>query len=239
MKKRAAGGRRSKKKRTAGGNEERDRKEDFMTGIIDYDAGNLRSVEQALAALGEETVITRDPERLFGSDRVIFPGVGAFRDCKEKLDSFGLSNVVKELARTGKPLLGICIGMQLMFGASTEGTEETGDAPYEGLGLFPGLVKKFPEKEGFKIPHMGWNSISIRKNDSPLFEGIPDGSFFYFVHSYAREAEGLPDLSADTEYSMRFAAAAERGRLFGVQFHPEKSSDAGLKLLSNFLRLKD
>ena len=205
-----------------------------MTGIIDYDAGNLRSVEQALRALDEETVITRDPEVLFGADRVIFPGVGAYRDCMEKLEAFQLTGVVKELVRREKPLLGICIGMQLLFEASEEGSEESGEL-VPGLGILPGVVRRFPEETGLKIPHMGWNSVKLHKEKSALFRGIPDQSFFYFVHSYARAASDLPELAGSGEYGIPFAAAVERGMLFGVQFHPEKSSETGLRLLKNFL----
>lgn len=208
-----------------------------MTVLIDYDAGNLRSVEKALRRLGEEPVITREPEIILAADHVILPGVGAFRDCMDKLRAYGLVGVVKECAGKGTPFLGICLGMQLLFEASEEGMEENGGTPVEGLGLLPGVVRRIPAGEGRKIPHMGWNSLKIREG-TRLFRDIPQDSDFYFVHSFCREAEGLPYEAAETAYGIRVLASVEQGNLFGTQFHPEKSSAMGLKLLGNFLGVR-
>lgn len=207
-----------------------------MTALIDYDAGNLRSVEKALRALGDDPEVTRDPETILRADRVILPGVGAFRDCMENLKKYGLVPVIREVTGQNKPFLGICVGMQLFFDSSDEGMEEQGGKPVQGLGLLPGRVVRIPAREGLKIPHMGWNSLSIRSG-ARLFEGIPDGSFVYFVHSYAREADGLPETAAVTEYGMKILASVEKGNLFGTQFHPEKSSGVGLHILKNFLSI--
>ena len=208
-----------------------------MTALIDYDAGNLRSVEKALRALGEEPIVTRDPETLRRADRVILPGVGAFRDCMENLTSFGLVPVIREIIAENTPFLGICVGMQLLFESSEEGMEENGGRPVPGLGVLPGRVVHIPERAGLKIPHMGWNSISISPG-ARLFAGISEGSFVYFVHSFAREADGLSGTAAVTEYGMKILASVERGNLFGTQFHPEKSSSTGLRILKNFLEVR-
>lgn len=208
-----------------------------MTALIDYDSGNLRSVEKALRALGDEPVVTRDPETLLQADRVILPGVGAFRDCMENLEKSGLVPVIRSIISRNTPFLGICVGMQLLFESSEEGREENGGKPVPGLGLLPGCVVHIPENAGLKIPHMGWNSISITPG-TRLFKGIPQESFVYFVHSFAREADGLPGTAAVTEYGMKILAAVERGNLFGTQFHPEKSSSVGLQILKNFLEVR-
>ena len=201
-----------------------------MTAIIDYDAGNLRSVAKALEALGEEPFVTRDRDRILGADRVILPGVGAFGDAMARLSGYGLTDVIREAAASGKPFLGICLGLQLLF----EGSEESPEA--EGLGVFKGHILRIPDGTGLKIPHMGWNSLEITE-DSRLFAGIPQGSFVYFVHSYYLKAEDEDIVAASAEYGVRIHAAVERGNVCACQFHPEKSGDVGLKILRNFLRM--
>ena len=207
-----------------------------MTALIDYDAGNMRSVEKALRALGDEPVITRDREILLRADRVILPGVGAFRDCRNNLESCGMDPVIREVIAKGTPFLGICVGMQLLFSSSEEGRELNGGELVPGLGVFPGGVRRIQETPGLKIPHMGWNSLKIRPG-TRLLKGIPDGSYVYFVHSYCAEAGGQDFEAAETEYGMRVLAAAERDNVFATQFHPEKSSETGLRILKNFLEM--
>lgn len=201
-----------------------------MIAIIDYDAGNLKSVEKALLSLGEETVITRDPAVIMDADKAILPGVGAFGDAMQNLRNFGLVDVVKDFAASGKPFLGICLGLQLLF----EHSEESPGA--EGLGIMKGDILKIPPCEGLKIPHMGWNSIKIREN-ARLFRGIPQDTYVYFVHSYYLKAADEDIVAATTEYSTLIHASVERGNVFACQFHPEKSSTAGLQILKNFSEL--
>lgn len=201
-----------------------------MTAIIDYDAGNLRSVEKALRFLGQETVITRDRQEILDADKVILPGVGAFGDAMRRLCQYDLVDVIHQAVRQKTPFLGICLGMQLMF----EGSEESEGA--EGLGLLKGRLFRFPDCPGFKIPHMGWNSLDIRP-DSRLFAGISSGAYVYFVHSYYLKAENEDVVAALAEYSTRIHAAVETDNLYGCQFHPEKSSDTGLRILKNFVEL--
>ncbi|MDO4294555.1 MAG: imidazole glycerol phosphate synthase subunit HisH [bacterium] len=202
-----------------------------MTAIIDYDAGNLKSVEKALCALGEQPVITRDPKVLCEAERVILPGVGAFADAMGKLEQYGLCSVIREIVEKKIPFLGICLGLQLLFDSSEEGEGVS------GLSLLPGKIVRIPEAKGMKVPHMGWNSLSLRPN-SRLFEGVADGSYVYFVHSYYLKAERESDVAACTEYGVSIHAAVERDNLFACQFHPEKSGDVGLQILSNFLKMK-
>ncbi len=198
-----------------------------MIAVIDYDAGNLKSVEKALQYLQKEVIITRDREEILSAERVVLPGVGAFGDAMEKLEHFGLTEVIREVHRKQTPLLGICLGLQLMF-------EESAEAPgVQGLGLLPGKICAIPAKEGFKIPHMGWNSIRIREG-ARLFQGIPQDAYVYFVHSYYLQAENPADVAAATEYISHIHAAVEHGNTFACQFHPEKSGDIGLKMLENF-----
>lgn len=201
-----------------------------MTAIIDYDAGNLKSVEKALAALGEKTVVTRDREEILAADRVILPGVGAFGDAMERLRQYGLVEVIRQAAASGKPFLGICLGLQLMFERSEE------SEGVEGLGIFKGEILKIPDHPGLKIPHMGWNSLSI-KPGSRLFSGIPQQAYVYFVHSYYLRAADEAIVAASTEYSTHIHAAVESGNIFACQFHPEKSSGLGLQILKNFVSL--
>ena len=201
-----------------------------MIAIIDYDAGNLKSVEKALQYLGEECIVTSDKEKLLKADKIILPGVGAFGDAMEKLHKFGLVDVIHKLVKENKPFLGICLGLQLMFESSEEGPG------VKGLGLLPGKIVKFPEKEGFKIPHMGWNSIDV-KEGSRLFKGVSNNSYVYFVHSYYLQAENENDVAATTEYITHVHASVEHDNIFACQFHPEKSGDVGLRILKNFCEL--
>ena len=201
-----------------------------MIAVIDYDAGNLKSVEKALIFLGETPVITRDREELLAADKVILPGVGAFGDAMDRLHQYRLVDVIKEIVKKGIPFLGICLGLQLMFESSEE------SPGVEGLGLLPGKILKIPETPGMKVPHMGWNSLKIDPN-SRLFKGIPDGSYVYFVHSYYLKAGSEDIVAATTEYGTHIHAAVEKGNLYACQFHPEKSSQTGLKILENFISL--
>lgn len=201
-----------------------------MIAIIDYDAGNLRSVEKALLALGEQPVITRDAEILLSADKVILPGVGSFGDAMGRLRQYGLVDVIHQIVDKRIPFLGICLGLQLMFERSDE------SEGVEGLGLLSGEILKIPDCEGLKIPHMGWNSLNIR-DGSRLFAGIPDQSYVYFVHSYYLKAADENIVAASTEYSTHIHAAVESGNVYACQFHPEKSSDVGLQILKNFIAL--
>lgn len=201
-----------------------------MIAIIDYDAGNLRSVEKALLALGEQPVITRDAGILLSADKVILPGVGSFGDAMGRLRQYGLVDVIHQIVDKGIPFLGICLGLQLMFERSDE------SEGVEGLGLLSGEILKIPDCEGLKIPHMGWNSLNIR-DGSRLFAGIPDQSYVYFVHSYYLKAADENIVAASTEYSTHIHAAVESGNVYACQFHPEKSSDVGLQILKNFIAL--
>ncbi len=198
--------------------------------IVDYDAGNLRSVEKALAFLGAETRIERDPEKVRSAEKLILPGVGAFGLAMEQLRSFGLDDALRDAVAKGTPLLGICLGMQLLF----EESEESPGAA--GLGILPGKVLHFPASDGLKIPHMGWNSLKVRP-DSRLLAGLPEDPYVYFVHSYYLKADRREDVAAQSEYGLVFDAAAEREQVFGCQFHPEKSSRTGLAILKNFISL--
>ena len=199
-----------------------------MTSIIDYDAGNIKSVENALSYIGEEAEVTRDPERILSSDHIILPGVGAFGDAMEKLRSYGLEPVIREAVSREIPFLGICLGLQLLF----EESEESPGA--KGLCLLPGKILKFPEM-GLKIPHIGWNSVRKRA-ESDFFREVPEESYYYFVHSYYLPAEN-PAVTGEAEYGIPFGAIVQKGKLFACQFHPEKSSTAGRRLLQNFLAL--
>lgn len=201
-----------------------------MIAIIDYDAGNIKSVEKALQYLGEEAVITRDAGEILMADKVILPGVGAFGDAMEKLNRYGLVPVIHEVVEKGIPFLGICLGLQLMFESSEE-------APgVEGLGLLKGKIVRIPEGDGLKVPHMGWNSLNFPK-EGRLFAGIPENSYVYFVHSYYLQAEE-DIVTATAEYGVTIHASVEKGNVFACQFHPEKSSHTGLTILKNFVELK-
>jgi glutamine amidotransferase len=198
-----------------------------LIAIIDYGMGNLHSVSKAIEKLGREAVVTADPAEIMAADGAILPGVGAFGDAMANLRMTGLDTVVKDYAATGKPLLGICLGMQLLFSESEE------HGKHEGLNLLPGRVVRFQGK--YKIPHMGWNDLSFLQ-ESPLFEGVEPG-YVYFVHSFHAQPERPEDLLAVTDYHQPVTAIVGRGSLFGMQFHPEKSGDFGMKLLQRFLEL--
>ena len=201
-----------------------------MIAIIDYDAGNIKSVEKALQYLGEEAVITRDREEILASDKVILPGVGAFGDAMEKLHQYGLVDTIQEVVDRRIPFLGICLGLQLMFESSDE-------APgVKGLGLLPGKILRIPKKGDMKIPHMGWNDIKI-KEGAKLFAGLEDHPYVYFVHSYYLQADDPSIVAATTEYGVTIHASAEKDNFFACQFHPEKSSTVGLQILKNFIAL--
>ena len=199
-----------------------------MVAIIDYDAGNIRSVLNALKVSGAEVKLTRDAGELQAASHVILPGVGAFGDAMGKLDAYGLTGVIRNLAGSGKPFLGICLGMQLLF----EGSEESPGV--QGLSLFKGTIRRFPKDDGLKVPHIGWNDL-VFPTPSKLFAGIPVHSHVYFVHSYYLHAEDRKIVAAQTDYGVTFDAAIGQGNLFACQFHPEKSADAGMRILKNFL----
>lgn len=201
-----------------------------MIAIIDYDAGNIRSVEKALIHLGQEAVITDDRECILRADKVILPGVGAFGDAMENLRARGLDAVIREVAENGIPFLGICLGLQLLF-------ERSDEAPgVEGLGILKGEILRIPKAEGLKIPHMGWNSLKLQ-NEGRLFRGIGGAPYVYFVHSYYLKAEDESIVKASTEYGVHIHASVEKDNVFACQFHPEKSSDVGLHILRNFVEL--
>ena len=194
--------------------------------VVDYDAGNTLSVTRALEKVGAKVDLTPDPERVLAADAVVLPGVGAFGDCMRKLRGRGMDGACREVFRTGKPFLGVCVALQVVF----EGSEESPDV--EGLGLMPGRVVRFGS-DGLKVPHIGWNELSVVR-DHPVLRDLDDEAF-YFVHSYYPEPEDTDDLIGETDYGTRFCSAAGRQNLIAVQFHPEKSSRAGLKLYENFL----
>lgn len=201
-----------------------------MTAIIDYDAGNIKSVEKALLALGETACVTRDPNVILSADRVILPGVGAFGDAMEKIRSYGLEEVIRQAVADKIPFLGICLGLQLMFEKSDE------SKGIKGLGLLKGEILRIPENPELKIPHIGWNSLTF-PNRGRLFHGIPENAYVYFVHSYYLKAQEEEIITAATEYGTSIHASVEKDNLFACQFHPEKSSDVGLMILKNFIRI--
>ena len=198
-----------------------------MIAIIDYGAGNIQSVSKALAHIGCEAFITRDKDKILKADGAVLPGVGSFGDTMDTMTEYGIKDTVIEYAKSGKPFLGICLGLQLLFPKS----EESPDA--EGLGIFDGSIIKIPSGEGLKIPHIGWNSLDIKKNDG-LFRGIGKNPYVYFVHSYFLNASDKSIVSAQTEYGVTIDAAVEKGNVYATQFHPEKSGETGLKILRNF-----
>ena len=201
-----------------------------MTAIIDYDAGNIKSVEKALLALGEEAIITRDPKVLLEADHVILPGVGSFGDAMDKLCHYGLVETIKQIVQKGTPFLGICLGLQLLFEESEE------SKGVKGLGLLKGKILRIPDGPGLKIPHIGWNSLKF-PHKGRLFLGLPEESYVYFVHSYYLQAEEPEIVKATTEYGTLIHASVEKNNIFGCQFHPEKSSEVGLTILKNFIAL--
>ncbi len=205
-----------------------------MIAIIDYDAGNVGSVEKALRHLGEEVVVTRDADMLFSAEKVILPGVGSFGDAMKKLQEYGLVEIIRTLVQNEIPVLGICLGLQLFFESSEE------SPGIEGLGILKGKIVKIPEGKGpdgepLKIPHIGWNSLEFPK-EGRLFAGIQEEAYVYFVHSYYLKAEE-DIVTARTRYGVQIDASVEKGNVFACQFHPEKSSETGLKILKNFVQL--
>ena len=201
-----------------------------MVAIIDYDAGNIKSVEKAIHFLGKDVVITRDPDVILNASHVILPGVGAFGDAMEKLQSYNLVSIIEEVVKRRIPFLGICLGLQLLF-------EKSEESPgVSGLGILKGEIKRIPAEEGLKIPHIGWNSLTFPKQ-SRLFQGIKEESYVYFVHSYYLKARQPEIVAAITEYGTQIHASVESENVFACQFHPEKSSSVGLKILENFLKI--
>ena len=202
-----------------------------MIAIIDYDAGNIKSVEKALQKLGQEACITRDKDVLLKADKVILPGVGAFGSAMEKIHKYGLYDIIHEIVKKGTPFLGICLGLQLLF-------EESDEAPgVKGLGVLPGKIVKIPDQNGtLKIPQIGWNSLQF-PNEGRLYKGINEGCYVYFVHSYYLQAKEESCVVATTEYGVNIHASVEKDNVFACQFHPEKSGNTGLKILENFISL--
>jgi len=200
-----------------------------MIAIVDYGAGNLLSVKKALDFIGAESVITASADEIKNADGVILPGVGSFRNAMESMHESGLVEAVRSVAQSGRPFLGICLGLQLLFESSEE------SPGVEGLGVLKGKILKIPS-DNLKVPHMGWNSLEFKKS-TPLFEGISDGAYVYFVHSYYLSAENISDVSSTTEYGVTIHASVANGNLFATQFHPEKSGDVGLQMLRNFVSL--
>ena len=200
-----------------------------MTAIIDYDAGNIRSVENAVRYLGHEAVVTADSSRILSADHVILPGVGAFGDAMEKLRSAGLEVTIRQAVKAGIPFLGICLGLQLLF-------EESEESPgVKGLCLLPGRIRRIPEGDGRKVPQIGWNALKLY-HDHPLFADTAEGDYVYFVHSYYADAS-LEHVIATTEYGAELTAAVAKDNVIGCQFHPEKSGPVGLKILRRFCAL--
>lgn len=199
-----------------------------MVAVIDYDAGNIKSVQKAIEYLGERVVVTGNPAEIFAADRVVLPGVGSFGDAMGKLERSGLVPVILEIVEKQVPFLGICLGLQLLF-------EESMESPgVKGLGLFKGKIVRFPKEAGLKIPQIGWNDLHYPARGR-LFRDVPEGSFVYFVHSYYLQAKEKEIVKATAQYGVTVEASVEKGNLFACQFHPEKSSDMGLRILKNFL----
>ena len=201
-----------------------------MIAIIDYDAGNIKSVEKALIALGEEVVVTRDADEILHADGVILPGVGAFGDAMDKLHRYGLVDVIRTCVAKNIPFLGICLGLQLLFESSEE------SPGVEGLHILEGKIVRIPDTPGLKIPHIGWNDLRF-PNQGKLFAGIPEQSYVYFVHSYYLKAADEKIVTATTEYGTTIHASVEKNNVFACQFHPEKSSTVGMKILENFIQI--
>ena len=201
-----------------------------MIAIIDYDAGNIKSVEKAIQYLGEEALVTRDRDEILRADGVILPGVGAFGDAMGKLRDYGLEEVIHECVDSGKPFLGICLGLQLLFERSEE------SPGVKGLGVLEGEIVRLPSESGLKIPHIGWNNLKF-PHHGRLFDGVAQDPYVYFVHSFYLKAKDPEIVTATTEYGATIHASVEKGNVFACQYHPEKSSAVGLKMLENFIRL--
>ena len=201
-----------------------------MIAVVDYGMGNLRSVQKGFEKVGASAIITRDPKEIRSADRLVLPGVGAFPECMKNLRALDLVEPILEFIETGRPFLGICLGLQLLF----DNSEEFG--LHDGLKVIPGTCKAFDPAMGLKIPHMGWNQVHFRK-EVEIFKGIEEGSFFYFVHSFYVVPNNTGDIAAESEYGITFTCAVSRGNVFATQFHPEKSQDLGLTILKNFSNL--
>lgn len=202
-----------------------------MIALIDYEMGNLHSVNKAVELSGGQVKITSSPEEILLADKVILPGVGAIGKAKESLQKFGIWEILPKLIQQNKPFLGICLGMQMLFDSSDEGLE-----PVTGLGIIPGKIKRFPAHPELKVPHIGWNQISI-KNKHPMLTGIENNAYVYFVHSYYAEPLNSNDIAVKCDYGITFTAAVSRGNLFASQFHPEKSQKIGLQIIKNFVNM--
>ncbi len=202
-----------------------------MIGIVDYDIGNLRSVQKAFQHVGGEAVFVRTPEEIARVDALVLPGVGAFGDCVRSLAKSGMWDATLAWAKSERPFFGICVGYQMLFESSEEAPGE------RGLGLFAGEVRKFSGKYGLKIPQIGWNTVKVKQPKAPLLAGISDGDYVYFVHSYYAAPKDASLVALETTYGDTFAAAVARGNLLATQFHPEKSQRAGLQMLKNFIAL--
>lgn len=203
-----------------------------MIAIIDYDAGNIKSVEKALCLLGEEVILTRNPEEILSADKVILPGVGSFGIAMENIRKYQLEDVIKQVVSSGTPFIGICLGMQLLF-------EESEESPgVKGLSILKGKIVRIPEVQQLKIPHMGWNSLSF-KNRGLLFQNIPEDAYVYFVHSFYLQSENKEIVTATSDYGCTIEAAIEQDQVYACQFHPEKSSKIGLQILKNFIQGKE
>jgi imidazole glycerol-phosphate synthase subunit HisH len=195
--------------------------------VVDYDAGNLRSVQRALEAVGQRPLVTSDPHDVEQAQALVLPGVGSAQDCMRKLAARGLIKPLKDYAATGRPFLGVCVGLQLLF----DGSEEGGGV--ECLGILPGMVKRFPNTDGLKVPQIGWNAVNFRR-DHPLLRDIPSGSYFYFVHSYYADPAQSEITLGYADYGVDFAAIVAHDNVQATQFHPEKSADMGLRIYANF-----
>jgi glutamine amidotransferase len=210
-----------------------------MIAIIDYEAGNLRSVQKAFEFTGADARLTDNPAEILAAEAVVLPGVGAFRDCMNNLGRKNLQDVVRRAVTSGRPFLGICLGFQMLFDESEEHADENG-GNVRGLGLFRGCVRKLVPGPGLKVPHMGWNNLALTdcggKGKSLLFEGLPENPYVYFVHSFYADCTDSSIVSARTSYGATFDVALSSGPVFGTQFHPEKSGDVGLAMLRNFLK---
>lgn len=203
-----------------------------MIAIIDYDAGNIKSVEKAFQFLKQDVILTRDAGQILNADAVVLPGVGSFGDAMKKLENYGLVDIIHKVVEKNIPFLGICLGLQLLFDSSEE------SPGVKGLGVLPGKIVKIPDDQGLKVPHIGWNSLKYPK-PGRLFEGIKEEEYVYFVHSYYLVADTDDIVTATTDYVAHIHASVEKGNVFACQFHPEKSSDVGLKILSNFIKVVD
>jgi glutamine amidotransferase len=207
-----------------------------MIVIVDYQMGNLRSVQKALEHVGQSAIVSSDPANIAAADHLILPGVGAFGDAIDELNNRSLMQPIRDFVESGKPFLGICLGLQMLFEIGMEGSHQDGQ-PRRGLEILPGSVERFPPTIGLKVPHMGWNQISVQQADCPLLTGIEPTAHFYFVHSYFVAPKNPSDVWLTCDYGSPFCAAVWKDNLFATQFHPEKSQQDGLRMLENFAKL--